>query len=78
MEQHWGGLKHFGAPGPEQEDPRGSCMQQKGQIQKEDGGEMMGQPHLSISRDNVATYLAESSIVIFTLNQLSTSFFSIC
>ena len=53
-------------------------MQQKGQIQEGDGGEMMGQPHLSISRDNVATYLAESSIVIFTLNQLSTSFFSIC
>ena len=49
VEQHWGGLKHFGAPGPEQEDPRGSCMQQKGQIQEGDGGEMMGQPHLSIS-----------------------------
>lgn len=78
VEQHWGGLKDFGAPGPEQEDPRGSCMQQKGQIHEEDRGEMMGQPHLSISRDKVAMYLAESSIVMSTLNQLSTSFFSIC
>lgn len=42
VEQHWDGLKDFGAPGPEQEDPRGSCRQQKGQIQQEDGGEMMG------------------------------------